>query len=68
MSKGTYRDMWVYAERKGADVKESSLGAVPKANTLTTLPSGKSQSGAFSAAGANSTGSGGWIAFTKMNR
>jgi len=48
---------------KGADVKESSLGAVPKANTLTLLPSGKSQSGAFSAAGANSTGAGGWIAF-----
>ena len=47
----------------GADVKESSLSAVPKANSLSRLPSGKSQSGAFSAAGANSTGSGGWIAF-----
>ncbi|GAA3823816.1 hypothetical protein [Nocardioides panacisoli] len=48
---------------KGADVKESSLGAVPKANALTPLPSGQSESGAFSAAGANSAGSGGWIAF-----
>ena len=47
----------------GADVKEKSLGAVPSANSLTVLPSGKSESGAFSAAGANSSGSGGWIAF-----
>ena len=48
---------------KGADVKESSLGAVPSANSLTTLPSGKTESGAFSAAGANSSGSGGWLGF-----
>ena len=48
---------------KGADVKESSLGPVPRANGLTLLPSGQSQSGAFSAAGANSAGAGGWIAF-----
>ena len=47
----------------GDDVKEKTLGAVPSANSLTTLPSGKSESGAFSAAGANSSGSGGWIAF-----
>lgn len=48
---------------KGADVKESSLAAVPWANNLTLLPSGQSESGAFSAAGANSAGAGGWIAF-----
>jgi hypothetical protein len=47
----------------GADVQESSLGTVPSANNLTPLPSGQTQSGAFSAAGANSTGAGGWIAF-----
>lgn len=48
----------------GADVKEKSLGAVPWANNLTPLPSGKSESGAFSAAGANSTGAGGWLGFS----
>jgi hypothetical protein len=47
----------------GKDVKEASLAAVPKANGLTPLKSGQTQSGAFSAAGANSTGAGGWIAF-----
>jgi ABC-type cobalt transport system substrate-binding protein len=48
---------------KGADVKESSLAAVPWANGLTPLPSGQTESGAFSAAGANSSGSGGWLGF-----
>ncbi len=48
---------------RGVDIKEGSLGAVPKANTLTPLPPGNSQSGAFSAAGANSSGPGGWIGF-----
>ncbi|MCW2796185.1 hypothetical protein [Nocardioides sp.] len=41
----------------GQDIKESSLGAVPKANALTPLKSGQTQSGAFSAA-AGDTASG----------
>ena len=38
----------------GKDVKEGSLAAVPKANGLTPLKSGQTQSGAFSAAAGNS--------------
>ncbi|HWJ83561.1 MAG TPA: hypothetical protein VNS55_15080 [Nocardioides sp.] len=48
---------------KGVDIREGSLGAVPKANNLTPLPSGKSQSGTFSAAAGNSA-SGGWLGFS----
>jgi hypothetical protein len=36
---------------------------VPSAGKLAKLKSGHSESGAFSAAGANSAGSGGWIGF-----
>jgi hypothetical protein len=48
----------------GKQVKEASLGQVPKAakaksaNYLTALPSGHSMSGAFSAGGANSAAAG----------
>ncbi|HEX8959781.1 MAG TPA: hypothetical protein VF770_08155 [Solirubrobacterales bacterium] len=60
----------------GADINLSSLGAVPSAtnatnatnaghattaDNLTPLPSGQSESGMFSAGGANSAGAGGWI-------
>jgi hypothetical protein len=47
---------------KGVDIKESTLATVPAANHLTPLPSGQSQSGAFSAAAGNS-GAGGWLGF-----
>ncbi|MCB0896891.1 MAG: hypothetical protein H6529_09900 [Nocardioides sp.] len=47
----------------GKDVKESSLGTVPKAGSLANLPSGKTESGAFSAAAGNSS-AGGWLGFS----
>jgi len=47
----------------GADVKEPSLATVPSAGKLTKLKSGHTESGGFSAAGANSSGSGGWLGF-----
>jgi hypothetical protein len=47
---------------KGVDIKESTLATVPAANNLTPLPSGQSQSGAFSAA-AGDSGAGGWLGF-----
>ncbi|MFT4011598.1 MAG: hypothetical protein QM655_16320 [Nocardioidaceae bacterium] len=43
----------------GADIKESTLAAVPKADKLTVLKSGKSLTGAFGGGGGSSTG--GWF-------
>jgi hypothetical protein len=45
----------------GKDVREGSLAAVPKANGLTPLKSGQTQSGAFSAAAGDS--SAGYLGF-----
>ncbi|MEO8106712.1 MAG: hypothetical protein ABI720_05280 [Actinomycetes bacterium] len=45
----------------GKQVKEPSLGAVPKAKNLTPIKSGQSMSGTFGAGGANSTGAGGFL-------
>ena len=47
----------------GKDVKESTLKTVPSAASLAPLPSGASESGAFSAA-AGDSGSGGWLGFS----
>lgn len=47
----------------GADIREGTLATVPSAGRLAKLPSGHTESGAFSAAGANSSGTGGWLGF-----